>query len=69
MKSRSRHNSTQKAFMIYFFTVTLGPFIKYQPPPCFPARNITKNAGTHPPTPMRDVIIEQPLNTVPESTF
>ena len=50
----------KKGFMI-FFTVMLRPFIKYRsPPPCFPSRNITKNAETHPP-PMRDVIIEQPL--------
>ena len=42
-----------------FFTVTLGPFMKYHSPPCFPSQNITKNAKTHPPT-MRDVIIEQP---------
>ena len=41
-----------------FFTVTLRPFMKYHsPPPCFPSRNITKNAE------MRDVIIEQsPMN-------
>ena len=45
------------------FTVTLRPFIKYHSPPCFPSRNITKNAETHPPL-MRDVIIEQPLRTV-----
>ena len=29
MKSRSRHNSTKKSFMI-FFTMTLRPFIKYR---------------------------------------
>ena len=44
-----------------FFTVTLWPFIKYHSPPCFPSRNITKNADTHSP-PMRDVIIEHPLS-------
>ena len=44
-----------------FFTVMLRPFIKYHSPPCFPSRNITKNADTHSP-PMRDVIIEQPLS-------
>ena len=32
MKSRSRHNSTKKSFMI-FFTMTLRPFIKYHSPP------------------------------------
>ena len=59
MKSRCHHNSTKKGFMI-FFAVTLRPFIKYHSSrPCFPSRNITKNAETHPP-PMRDVIIEQP---------
>ena len=34
--------------------------MKYHSPPCFPSRNITKSAETHPP-PMRDLIIEQPL--------
>ena len=29
MKSRSRHNSTKKGFIV-FFTVTLRPFTKYQ---------------------------------------
>ena len=59
MKFRSRHNSTKKGFMISFLTVTLRPLIKYHAPHCFPSRNITKNAETHPP-PMRDVIIVQP---------
>ena len=58
MKSRSLHNSTKKGFMISF-TVTLGPFMKYHSPLCFPSRNIKKNTDTHPP-PIRDVIIEQP---------
>ena len=58
MKSRFRNNSTKKGF-ITFFTVTLRPFIKYHPLPCFPSRKITKNVETYPP-PMRDVIIEQP---------
>ena len=57
MKSRSRHNSTKKGFMI-FFTVTLRPFIKH--PPYFPSRNIKRNTENHLP-PMRDVIVEQPL--------
>ena len=57
MKSRSRHNCKEKGFMI-FFIATLQPFIKYHSPPCFPSRNITKNAETHPP-PMRDLIVEQ----------
>ena len=35
--------------------------MEYHSPPRFPARNITKNAETHPP-PMHDVIIEQPLS-------
>ena len=59
MKSRSRHNSKNKGFMI-FFTMTLQPFIKYHSTPCFPSRNITKNAETHaPPTLDVNVIIEQ----------
>ena len=64
MKSRSLHNSTKKGFMI-FFTVTLRPFIKCHsppppsPPPCFPSRNITKKAKTHP-HPRRDVNIGKP---------
>ena len=60
MKSRSRHNSTEKSFIIiiFFFTVTLRPFISTTHLPCFRSRNITKNAETHPPT-MLDVIIEQ----------
>ena len=48
MKSRSRHNSKNKGFMI-FFTMTLQPFINYHSTPCFPSRNITKNVETHPP--------------------
>ena len=60
MKSRSRHNTTKKGFMI-FFTVTLLPFIKYHSPPCFPSYNITKSTETHP-APMHDIIIEQPHN-------
>ena len=35
-KSRSRHNSTKKGFMI-FFIVTLRPFIKYHSLPLFSA--------------------------------
>ena len=62
MKSQSHHDSTKKGFMI-FFTVALQSFIKYYSPPCFPSRNITKNAETHPPT-MRSVIIEQPLSEI-----
>ena len=50
-------NSTKKALWL-FSTVTLRPFMKYHSRPCFPSRNITKYAETHPP-PMRDVIIEQ----------
>ena len=62
MKSRSRHNNIKKGFMI-FFTMTLRPFIKYHSPACFPSRNITKNAATHPPS-LRDVIIEQPHSKI-----
>ena len=59
MKSLSLHNSTKKGF-IFFFTVTLRPFMKHHSPPLFTSRNIRKNAETNP-APMRDVIIEQPL--------
>ena len=58
MKSRSRHNSTKKGFVI-FFNVTLQPFTKYYSPPCFPSLSIMKNAETYIP-PTCDVIIEQP---------
>ena len=54
----------QKKALWFFFTVTLQPFIMYQPSaPCFPSRNITKNAKAHP-APIRDEIIEQPLTSV-----
>ena len=69
MKFRSRHNSTKKAVLFFyrdvkaFHQVPLTP-PALPPPPfpmfsvtCFPSRNITKNAETHP-LPMRDVIIE-----------
>ena len=49
MKSRSRHNSTKKGFMLFGF---LGGFF-------VTSRNIKKNAETRP-SPMRDLIIEQP---------
>ena len=58
MKSRSRHSSTKKGFKNFFYR-DVTPFIKYHTPPCFPSRNTTKKAETHPP-PMRDVIIELP---------
>ena len=58
MKSPSLRNNAKKGFM------TLQPFIMYQPSaPCFPSRNITKNAKAHP-APIRDEIIEQPLTSV-----
>ena len=60
MKSWSLHNSTKKGFLISF-TVTLRPLMKYYSPPCFPSRNITKSAETHPPS-ICDAIIEQPLS-------
>ena len=59
MKSRSLHNSTKKNLLI-FLNVTWQPFMRYHSPHSFPSRNITKNAETHQPTPMRDVTIEQP---------
>ena len=63
MKSRSCHSSTKKGFMIFFYCdVTAFPQVPLTHPPrplCFPSRNITENAETHPP-PKRDVIIEQP---------
>ena len=40
--------------------MALRPFIKTIYLPCFPSRNITKNAETRKP-PMRDIIVEQPL--------
>ena len=49
----------EKASYDFFFTVALQPFMKYHSPPCFPPRNIAKNAKTHTPL-VRDVIIEQP---------
>ena len=64
MKSPSLRTNTKKCFIIFFFTVTLQPFIMYQPSaPCFPSSNITKNAKAHP-APVRDEIIEQPLISV-----
>ena len=63
MKSRFRHNSAKRGFMI-FFTVTLQPFIKYHSPPLFSSRKITKSTETHS-SAMRDVIIEQP----PDESF
>ena len=62
MKPRPLHNSTKTILYDFFFTVTLHSFMKYHSPPCFPSRNITKNAETHP-HPMGDVIIEQPRTT------
>ena len=59
MLSLSLHNSTEKGLII-FFTVTLQPFMNYHSTPCFPSRNIKKNADTHL-SQMLDVIIEQPL--------
>ena len=43
-----------------FFYRNVTAFHEAPLTPCFPSRNITKNAETHPP-PMRDAIIEQPL--------
>ena len=50
MKPRSRHNSTKKnALRFFFFTVTLLPFTQYHSLPCLPLRNITKTLrSTHP---------------------
>ena len=62
MKLWSLHNSTKKGFLI-FLTVTWRSFMNYCSPPCFPSSNIMENAGTHP-FPMRDVIIEQPHQTI-----
>ena len=63
MKTRSRHNSTKKGFMIFFFRdVTVFHQVPLTPP-CFPSRNIIKNAETHPP-PIHDVITEQPLKKI-----
>ena len=59
MKSRSRH----KRRYDFFFTMALRPSSSTTQPPRFPSHNITKNAETHPP-PMRDVIIEQPLDKI-----
>ena len=58
MKSRSRHSSMKKALMIFLpWRYDLSSSTTH--PPCFPSRNIMKNAETHPPF-KRDVIIEQP---------
>ena len=38
------------------------------PSPCFPLRNIPKNAGTHPP-PTCDVITEQSLTPAKANSF
>ena len=60
MKSRSLHSSTKKGFMI-IFTVKLRPFMKYHSPLFSVTQlfSITENTETPPPTPTRDVIIEQ----------
>ena len=47
------------SYDFFFFIVALQPFMKYHSPPCFPPRNIAKNAKTLTPL-VRDVIIEQP---------
>ena len=56
MKSQSLHNSTKNGFMIVYSDVTAFHEVPL-PPPCFPSRNIMKNAGTYLPT-TRDVIPE-----------
>ena len=48
----------KKALWFFYRDVTAFHEIPLTPH-CFPSRNITKNAETHPPH-MRDVIIEQP---------
>ena len=58
IKSRSLHNSTKKGFMICFYRDVMV-FHEVPFTPCFPSRDITKNAEIYPP-PMRDLIIEQP---------
>ena len=66
MKTRSLHNSTKIGFMIFSYRDVTGFHeVPLTPPPCFPLRNITKNAEIHP-SPMRDVIIEQPLTNIPQ---
>ena len=64
IKSRSRHNSTKKALW-FFLPWRYGLSSSTTHPTCFPSRNITKNAETHPP-PMHDAIIEQPLRDGPQ---
>ena len=40
----------EKKLYDFIFTVKLRTFMKYHSPlPCFPLRNITKDAETHPP--------------------
>ena len=59
MKSRSRH---KKLYDVFFYRDVTAFHQVPLTPPCFSSRNITKNADTHP-LPMRDVIIEQPLQS------
>ena len=60
MKSRSLRNSTKNSSR-FFLPWRYGlSWNTIHLPPCFPSRNIKKNAETYP-TPMRDVVIEQPL--------
>ena len=65
IKFRSRPNSIKKGYDFFYHDVTVVHQVSLTLPApplhlCFPSRNITKNAETHP-TPMRDVIIEQPF--------
>ena len=59
MKPRSFHNSAKNGLYDFFYRdVTAFHEVPFTPP-CFPSRNITKNAETQPPL-MHDIIIEQP---------
>ena len=64
MKFLSRPNSIKKGYDFFYHYVTVVHQVSLTLPAplhlCFPSRNITKNAETYP-TPMLDVIIEQPL--------
>ena len=50
----------QKKALWFFYRDGTAYYEVRLTPPCFPSRNITKNAETYPPH-VRDVIIEQPL--------
>ena len=49
-------SSQQYKKRLFYREVTAFHEVPLTPPPCFPSRNTTKNAETHPPL-MRDVII------------